>query len=69
MLGLYYRSWADVITRAKAQPENKYNWASGCMVYMSLAMIANCMLLMSVLQKHVFKSFFYTLDIPFYPNT
>src|SRR3712207_2144899 len=69
MLELYYHIWVDLITRAKAQPENKYNWASRCMVYMSPAMIANSMLLMAVLQKkHILKSFFYTLDIPFLPQ-
>jgi len=53
MLGLYYRIWVDFITRAKRNPANNGNWQKGSMIFMTLAMSSNLILIMTILERHV----------------
>ncbi len=64
---LYYRIWVDCIERARRQPANKQNWQIGSMVFMTLAMVFNFVLIMTILEKFVFKNYFYKIDFPFLP--
>jgi hypothetical protein len=67
MLGLYYRIWVDCIKRARQQPANKENWPFGTMISMTLAMSFNFILIMTLLEKFVFKKYFYKIDFEFFP--
>lgn len=68
MLGLYYRIWVDVIVRARAQPANQSNWPIGCMVFMTLSMFFNCLFIMTILERHVFKGPAYRFDFSALPR-
>lgn len=67
MLGLYYRIWADAIMRAKAQPANLYNWPVGTMLFMTVPMSLNFVLIMTILEKYVFDSYLYEIELAFLP--
>lgn len=67
MLGLYYKIWVDCIVRAKQQPSNKNSWAAGSMIFISLSMVFNLLLLMAVLERHILKYSFYRFNIPGLP--
>ncbi len=67
MIGLYYRIWVDCIRRARRQPDNRQNWQIGCMIFMTLPMAFNFILAMTILEEHVFKNYFYKVDLTFLP--
>ncbi len=68
MIGLYYRIWVDGMARAKSLPANKNNWKLGTMLLMSLAMMMNLALIMTILQKYVVGFYFYKLNLTFLPR-
>lgn len=68
MLDLYYRIWVDLIIRAKSRPESRENWQKGAMIFMSISMTLNFLLIMTILQKHVFGSYFYDIRLDFLPK-
>jgi hypothetical protein len=68
MLGLYYRIWVDVIKRARSRPENQENWPVGTMIFMSISMTLNLLLVMTILQKHILGSYFYYIELNFLPK-
>jgi hypothetical protein len=67
-MGLYYKIWVDFIKRAKKSPGNHGNWQVGCMIFMTLAMASNFILIMTILERHVLKKTIYTLDFSFLPS-
>jgi hypothetical protein len=67
MLGLYYRIWVDCIKRVRLQPTHSRNWRAGCMISMAMAMAFNFVLIMTILEKHVFERYFYKIDLTFLP--
>ena len=68
MLRLYYRIWVDFITRARARAENEGSWAWRSMVFMSLAMMFNLMLGMTLFEKYYLGFYFYHIDLNFLPK-
>ena len=68
MLGLYYRIWVDFIIRAKRNPANNGKWQQGSMIFMTLAMSSNFILIMTILERHVLKRTIYTIDFSFLPE-
>jgi hypothetical protein len=68
MLGLYYRIWVDCIKRAQSQPANKQIWPRVTILIMSVCMAFNLLLIMFVLQKYVFKRFFYIISVDSFPS-
>ena len=66
MLGLYYKIWVDCIKRAREQPDSK-NWQTYTMIYMTMAMAFNFLFIMTILEKFVFKNYFYKIDLSFLP--
>jgi hypothetical protein len=68
MISLYYRIWTDCIKRAKQQPANRENWPVGTMIFMTLAMAFNFVLIMTLLEKFVFKTYFYKIDFSIFPS-
>ena len=60
-MDIYYQIWVDCLLRMKAQENNKHSWKQWSMVAMSLAMMLNFMLFMSILQEDILGiSFYYT---------
>jgi hypothetical protein len=68
MLNLFYKIWVDCIIRAKQQPANERNWKIVTMFYMTMSMAANFVLIMTFLEKSVFKCYFYKFDFSFLPT-
>lgn len=68
MLSLYYKLWVDCIVRIRQQPENKHNWHTKAMTFMTLAMSANFIFIMTILEKYVFQIYFYKIDFSFLPT-
>ena len=68
LMGLYYRIWVDFITRAKRNPANNGNWKQGSMLFMTLAMSSNFILVMTILEKFVFKRTVYSIEFSFLPS-
>ena len=62
---IYYKIWVDCITRMKSVESNKSNWKFKGIVFMSLAMTLNLVLIMVVLQREVLGYYFYELNLPF----
>ncbi len=65
MLGLYYRLWVDLIKRIRLQPANKNNWQAKSMIFMTIAMSFNLLLILTILERYIFEQEIYGLDIPF----
>lgn len=65
---LYYSVWVDCIKRAKQLPANKNNWKGGTMIFMTLAMSSDFILMMTILEKYFIKRTFYTIDFYFLPG-
>jgi hypothetical protein len=68
MFSLYYRIWVDCMKRARLQPENRETWEAGSMIFMSVAMAFNFVLIMFILQKYILGYFFYEINIDFLPK-
>lgn len=67
-MGLYYRIWVDLITKATSIPENKDRWKLFSMIFMSISMMLNVMLGMTILQKHLLGKYFYHIEFSFFPK-
>lgn len=68
MLSLYYKIWVDCIQRAKRQSANKESWQTITMIFMTLSMSANFVLIMTILERHVFHIYVYKIDFSFLPT-
>ncbi len=67
-MGLYYRIWVDFIKRALQDPANRSNWKQAGMLFITLAMASNLILIMTILERHVLKRTIYTIDFSFLPS-
>lgn len=63
-MSLYYRIWMDCIRRMKSIEANKDDWQEKCMICMTIAMVANLLLIMVILQKNILNHYFYEINIP-----
>jgi len=61
---LYYEIWVDCITRMRSVESNKSNWKVKGIIFMSLAMTLNFVLIMVVLQREVLGFNFYEINLP-----
>jgi hypothetical protein len=69
MLGLFYRIWVDCIIRAQSQAyRNEESWQTLSMLFMTLSMSSNFILIMTILEKSVWKEHFYKFDLSFLPT-
>jgi len=66
MLNLYYKIWVDCIKRAREQPDKK-NWQAYTMTSMTMAMAFNFVFSMTILERFVFRNYFYKINLPFLP--
>jgi hypothetical protein len=70
MLSLYYKIWVDCIQRAKLQSDyNKESWQTGTMIFMTLSMTMNFIVIMTILEKKVFHANFYKIGLSFLPSS
>lgn len=68
MIDWYYKIWVDCILTAKSNPNNKNDWPYYTMIFMSMAMSGNSIVLMVALMKYVFHSDFYFIHINILPG-
>jgi hypothetical protein len=68
MGNLYYLVWVDCITSGMKNPENNGKWKVMAMIFMTVAMTSNLLLLLTILQKHILGYYFYWFEIEFLPQ-
>lgn len=68
MLRLYYIVWVDCITRGRSREENRANWKLVSMAFMSISMTVLFLTIMSIVQKHVLRSYFYKVEFATLPQ-
>lgn len=68
MLDWYYKIWIDCIIRMKSIPTNTTDWKYKCMIFMSMAMSGNLIIIMVALMKYVFHDDFYIIYIDIFPG-
>jgi hypothetical protein len=66
---LYYLIWVDLIVKAKSQPANKSNWPLMTMIFMTVTMALDFLILMTILQKDILNYYFYEFEIPVIPQS
>jgi len=59
----YYKIWVDGLQKLKSIPANKYMWKFYAMTFISMAMAINFMVIMAILERNVFGTSFYSLEI------
>ncbi len=69
MMEFYYKIWVDTIIRIKSQPKNNDNWKFLSIVYISMAMALNLIIIMGILQKNILNKSFYNLNLNFFAGT
>ncbi len=67
-MNLYYIIWVDGIKRMQSVSTNNGQWKSQMMIYMSMAMALNLMLIVGILQRIHPKFNFYSLNTNFFPG-
>lgn len=65
---LYYLIWVDLILKAKSQPANKNNWQFMTLIFMTVPMAVDFLLLMTILENYILGYNFYELQIPVIPR-
>lgn len=68
MSNLFYLIWVDCITSGMKNPANNGKWKVMAMIFMTVAMTSNLLLLLTILQKHILGYYFYWFDIEFLPQ-
>lgn len=68
MGNLFYLVWVDCITSGMKNPKNNGKWKEMAMIFMTIAMTSNLLLLLTILQKHILGYYFYWFDIEFLPQ-
>jgi hypothetical protein len=64
-MNLYYKIWVDGIVKLRSLPANKGMWKFYAITFITMAMAVNLLLIMTILQKNIFKYSFYELPITF----
>lgn len=67
MLGLYYKIWVNCIEREMARNPNGSVWKVRSIIFMTLAMSFNLLLLISIFQRYISDSFFYSIEFKTLP--
>lgn len=66
-MNIYYKLWVDCISRARSLPKNKYNWKFNSLLFMTLAMSFNLLILLTYVERHITSSNFYQIEFGFLP--
>jgi hypothetical protein len=61
--------WVDAITRLKSRPENVGMWKFYSMIFISMAMALNLLVIVTIIEKHILKYSFYQLNIDVFPGS
>jgi len=68
-MNLYYKIWVDGLQKLKSIPANKKIWKLYAMTFISMAMAINSMLIIAILERNVFRTNIYHLEIRFFLGT
>jgi hypothetical protein len=68
MLNWYYKIWVDAITKMRSRPENEGMWKFYGMVFISMAMAINLLLVDVIVERYILKTTF-DLKINFFHNS
>jgi len=68
MMNLYNKIWVDFIKRAQQFPDRRDNWKRSSMIFMTLAMASNFILIMAILERYVLNRTIYIIDFSFFPE-
>jgi hypothetical protein len=67
-MNLYYKIWVDGLRKLKSIPANRSMWKFYAMIFISMAMAINFMLIIAILERNVFRTNFYHLEFDFFPE-
>lgn len=65
---IYYELWVDIIVKLKSRVENGNSWRIYSIVFMNIPMTLNCMFIMAIVQRNIFKKSFYELNVDIFPG-
>lgn len=68
-MSLYYKIWVDAIVKLRSRPQNAGMWKYLAMAFMSMSMAINFIFIMAILQRNVFNTDFYSLEVNIFPGT
>lgn len=68
-MNLYYKIWIDGLQKLKSIPANREMWKFYGMTFMSMAMAINFMVVVSIVERNIFQTSFYHLEIAFLSGT
>lgn len=66
---LYYKIWVDGIVKLRSRPQNAGLWKFFAMIFMSMAMALNLIVIMAIIQRNILHKTFYELSIDIFPGT
>lgn len=67
-MNFYYKIWVDCIAKARSIPANQNNWKWYTMIFMSMSMALNFMVVMAIFQRKILGYSFYHLNIDIFPG-
>jgi hypothetical protein len=68
-MNIYYAIWTDALLKLKSHPKNEGMWKFYAFVFISFGMTINLMVLMSILQRHIFQQQFYNIPQNILPDS
>lgn len=68
MKNIYYTLWADCFIKIKSNPRSKNIWKFSSFISMSLGMVFNFVVFISILQRNVLHCYFYKINLSFIHN-
>ncbi len=66
---LYYKTWVDCILKARAQAQNKKDWKVYTMIFMSMTMALNLVLILFILHDLRIVKGIFKIPIDIFPGT
>lgn len=68
-MNLYYKIWVDGILKAKSRPQNRKDWKVYTLIFTSMAMALNLIVIVTIIESHILHKSFYELDFDIFPGT
>jgi len=68
-MNLYYKIWVDGLQKLRSIPTNRKYWKVYAMTFISMAMAINFMVMVAILERNIFRTSFYNLNIGVFPGT
>jgi len=67
MKNIYYMIWVDGLIRLKSIPANRTTWKLYGVIFISMAMALNLVVIMAIIQRNIIGFELYNLDLNFIP--